>query len=213
MVVERSFKILAGVFVRVVLRAVLPRIIERWRRWLTARFPRDDADEDNNGRSTPGDTLEPGDVLDHERYMRRTIEIAKGNPDAPFGCVIADAETGEVVAEGLNDAEKSPILHGETAAIIDLAEKRPDADPSRLVLYTTAEPCPMCSGAILWSGIPSVVLGTRLHTLKRLGHPHIDLSCEEVSDRSSFGGFEVVYGVLEDECDALFEDLARWERQ
>ncbi len=49
--------------------------------------------------------------------MRRAIEVAKVNPDAPFGCMIADAETDEVVAEGLNDAEKSPILHGETAAI------------------------------------------------------------------------------------------------
>ena len=141
--------------------------------------------------------------------MRRAIEIAHGNPDAPFGCVIADAQTGEILAEGLNDAEKSPILHGETAAIMNLVEKRPGADPSGLVLYTTAEPCPMCSGAILWSGIPSVVLGTRLGTLKRLGLPHIDLPGEEVSARCSFGDFEVVYGVLEAECDALFEDLAR----
>ena len=141
--------------------------------------------------------------------MRRAIEIARGNPDAPFGCVVSDSGTGEILAEGLNDAEKSPILHGETAAIMDLVEQRPDADPSGLVLYTTAEPCPMCSGAILWSGIPRVVLGTRLGTLKRLGHPHIDLPCGEVSGRCSFGDFEVVYGVLEDECDALFEALAR----
>ena len=141
--------------------------------------------------------------------MRRAIEIAHGNPDAPFGCVIADARTGGILAEGLNDAEKSPILHGETAAIMDLTEKHPDADPSGLVLYTTAEPCPMCSGAILWSGIPSVILGTRLSTLKNFGLPHIDLPGEEVSVRCSFGAFEVVYGVLEAECDALFEDLAR----
>ena len=147
--------------------------------------------------------------MDHERYMRRAIEIARGNPDAPFGCVIADAETGEILVEGLNDAEKSPILHGETAAVIDLFDGRPDADPSDLILYTTAEPCPMCSGAILWSGIPRVVLGTRLETLKRLGRPLIDLPCEEVSRRASFGGFEVTYGVLEAECDALFEEMAR----
>ena len=141
--------------------------------------------------------------------MRRAIEIAHGNPDAPFGCVIADTRTGGILAEGLNDAEKSPILHGETAAIMDLVEKRPDRDPSGLVLYTTAEPCPMCSGAILWSGISRVVLGTRIDTLKNLGLPHIDLPGEEVSARCSFGDFEVIYGVLETECDALFEDLAR----
>lgn len=147
--------------------------------------------------------------MDHERHMRRAIEIAHGNPDAPFGCVIVDTESGKILAEGLNDAEKSPILHGETAAVMDLFDRRPDADPSNLVLYTTAEPCPMCSGAILWSGIPRVVLGTRLETLKRLGRTLIDLPCEVVSRRASFGGFEVTYGVLEAECDALFEEMAR----
>ena len=147
--------------------------------------------------------------MDHERYMRRAVGIARGNPDAPFGCVIADGKTGEILAEGLNDAEKSPILHGETAAVTDLFDGRPDADPSDLVLYTTAEPCPMCSGAILWSGIRSVVLGTRLETLKRLGRPLVNLPCEEVSRRASFDGFEVTYGVLEAECDALFEKMTR----
>ena len=139
--------------------------------------------------------------------MRRAIEIAHGNPDAPFGCVIANGTSGEILAEGLNDADRSPILHGETAAIMDLIDKRPDVDPSNLILYTTAEPCPMCSGAILWSGIPRVVLGARIETLKRLGRPLIDVPCEEVSARASFGGFEVVYGVLEAECDALFKEM------
>ena len=147
--------------------------------------------------------------MDHERHMRRAIEKARGNPDAPFGCVIVEEATGGVLAEGLNDAEKSPILHGETAAVMDLFDRRPGVDPTGLVLYTTAEPCPMCSGAILWSGIPRVVLGTRLETIKGLGRPHIDLGCEEVSRLASFGGFEVTYGVLETECDALFEEMAR----
>ena len=140
--------------------------------------------------------------------MRRAIKIARRNPDALFGCVIAD-EHGEVLSEGLNDSERNPILHGETAAIMDLIEARPDVDRSLLTLYTTAEPCPMCAAAILWSDIPRVVLGSTIQTLKKLGLPHIDLPCEEVSHRCSFGGFEVVRGVLEAECDALFEAMAR----
>lgn len=140
--------------------------------------------------------------------MRRAIEIARHNPRAPFGCVIAD-ENGDVLAEGLNDAERSPILHGETAAIMALIEAKPDVNRSRLVLYTTAEPCPMCAGAILWSGISRVVLGSTIETLKKLGLPHIDLPCEEISRRCSFGGFEVIRGVLDAECDALFEAMVR----
>jgi tRNA(adenine34) deaminase len=93
--------------------------------------------------------------------------------------------------------------------VMNLFDGRPDVDTSNLVLYTTAEPCPMCSGAILWSGIPRVVLGTRLETLGGLGRPVIYLPCEEVSRRASFGGFGVTHGVLEGECDALFEEVAR----
>ena len=149
------------------------------------------------------------DNLDHERYMRRAVENARDNPDAPFGCVISDKETGEVLAEGLNKAEESPILHGEISAIMRLDEEHPGADRTRLVLYTTAEPCPMCSGAIVWSEMPHVVYGTSISTLKRLGLPQIDLRCEEIAARSSFGGFEATRGVLEEECDALFEEMDR----
>lgn len=147
--------------------------------------------------------------MDHEKYMRRAIEIAHGNPNAPFGCVIADRDTGEILAEGLNADDKNPILHGEMDAIMRLFDAHPDADPSGLVLYTTAEPCPMCSGAILWSGIRQVVLGASIQTIKKLGLPQIDLSCEEVSRRASFGGFEVTRGVLETECENLFAASVR----
>ncbi len=143
--------------------------------------------------------------------MRQAIEIARGNPDAPFGCVIADRETGEVLAEGLNDAEKNPILHGEIDAILNLAGAAPNADWTRLVLYTTAEPCPMCSGAILWCGILHLVFGTSIATLKRLDLPQVSLSCGEIARRaySSFAHPEITGGVLEGERDALFEEMAR----
>lgn len=146
--------------------------------------------------------------MDHERHMRRAIELARRSPYAPFGCVIAD-ESGTVVAEGVNDAERSPVLHGETAAIISLFERDPGADISTLTLYTTAEPCPMCSGAILWAGIPRVFHGSSIATLKRLGLDHIDLPCEEISRRCSFGSFEATGGLLEEECVSLFEEMAR----
>ncbi len=149
--------------------------------------------------------------MDHERYMRRAVEISRGNADAPFGCVIVDGETGEVVAEALNDAQRNPVLHGETAAIINLAEAHPGADRTRMTLYTTAEPCPMCAGAILWSGISRLVFGTSMETLKGLGRPQIGIPFREVADRASFDGPEVVGGVLEGECDALYEKLDRQE--
>jgi tRNA(adenine34) deaminase len=151
------------------------------------------------------------DAAAHERHMRRAIEIANGNLDAPFGTVIADKETDEILAEGLNDAGKNPILHGEIDAILNLAGTDLDVGWTRLVLYTTAEPCPMCSGAILWSGIPHVVFGTSIATLERLNLPQISLSCGEIARRasSSFAHPEITGGVLERECNVLFEEMAR----
>jgi tRNA(adenine34) deaminase len=94
---------------------------------------------------------------------------------------------------------------------LNLAGTDLDVGWTRLVLYTTAEPCPMCSGAILWSGIPHVVFGTSIATLERLNLPQISLSCGEIARRasSSFAHPEITGGVLERECDVLFEEMAR----
>ena len=139
--------------------------------------------------------------MSHEDLMRRAIEIAKGNPRAPFGTVIVDRADGRIVAEGLNRAEENPIWHGEMDALRALDAS---ADRSRLVLYTTAEPCPMCQAAILWSEIGEVVYGTSITTLIALGWPQIVLRAEEVATRANFAACTLTAGVLEAECDELF---------
>ena len=49
-----------------------------------------------------------------------------------------------------------------------------------------------------------------MNTLKRLGLPQIDLPAEQVARRSTyFGGFGITGGVLENECDAFFKEMAR----
>ena len=62
-------------------------------------------------------------------------------PDVPFGALIVDRRTGEVVAEGWNKSSTNPTWHGEIDAINRLAELQPEFDGNQLVLYTTAEPC------------------------------------------------------------------------
>lgn len=139
--------------------------------------------------------------MSHDDLMRRAIEIAKGNPRAPFGTVIVDRADGRIVAEGLNRAQENPIWHGEIDALRALDAS---ADRSRLVLYTTAEPCPMCQAAILWSEIGEVVYGTSITTLIALGWPQIVLRAEEVATRANFAACTLTGGVLEAECDELF---------
>jgi len=63
----------------------------------------------------------------------------------------------------------------------------------------------MCQGAILWAGIPEVVFGTSIRTLAQLGWNQIDISAEEVARRTPFSACVLMGGILEDECDAIFQ--------
>jgi len=142
---------------------------------------------------------------DHERYMRQAITLAANVPDLPFGAVIVDGDNGTVLAEGWNKTSLNPTWHGEIDALNQLAATGITVEDKRLVLYTTAEPCPMCQAAALWSGIEMVVFGTSIRTLQRLGWRQIDILAEEVIRRSPAWTCTVIGGILERECDALFQ--------
>jgi tRNA(Arg) A34 adenosine deaminase TadA len=147
----------------------------------------------------------------HQEYMQRAIELARRNPAAPFGALLVDSQSGQVVAEGLNRWQENPFWHGEIDAINRCAREYPEIDWSVLRLYTTAEPCCMCQGAVLWAGIPEVVFGTSIRTLQRLGWKQIDILAKEVAKRAGFARCTLIGGVLESDCDALFRAALRHE--
>ena len=141
--------------------------------------------------------------LDHDAHMQKAIELAQQNPQAPFGSVLVDRRTGKVVASGVNQSSDNPTLHGEIAVISDYA-RQGKTDWNQLTLYTTAEPCCMCQGAILWSGIREVAFGTSISTLTSLGWKQIEIAASEVVARSWDPDVLIVGGVRAAECDALF---------
>ncbi len=67
----------------------------------------------------------------------------------------------------------------------------------------------MCQSAILWCGIPETIFGTSIDTLTLIGYRQIEISAEEVIRRSWAAAATVTGGVLEAECDALFEQHRR----
>ena len=117
----------------------------------------------------------PFPELSHATFMRRAIAQAKEVPLLPFGAVLVQGATGDVLAEGHNRSALSPTFHGEIDVINRLAADRPKVDWTSLVLYTTAEPCPMCQSAIEWAGIPLVVYGSSIPFLQSLGWWQIDI--------------------------------------
>jgi tRNA(Arg) A34 adenosine deaminase TadA len=78
---------------------------------------------------------------------------------------------------------------------------------AKATLYSSAEPCAMCAGAIYWAGIGRVVYGLSEHRLREVigHHPEnltLDLPCREIF-ASGQRTIEVVGPLLEDEGEAL----------
>ena len=148
----------------------------------------------------------PETVADHDddRYIRRAIELAANVPKYPFGTLLVDQKRAKVIAEGWNRSALNPTWHGEMDAINKCAASNPKIDWTSLTLYTTAEPCAMCQGAVAWTGISRVVFGSSIPFLKTLNWWAIDIRAEELARRSQFHTCTVVGGVLEEECNKLF---------
>jgi tRNA(Arg) A34 adenosine deaminase TadA len=149
---------------------------------------------------TANGLVEPDDA----RYMQRAIRLAANNPKAPFGALLVDGEKGVVVAEGWNRSISNPTWHGEMDAINKCAANQAKIDWTRLTIYTTAEPCAMCQGAVAWAGIKRVVFGSSIPFLKSLNWWAIDIRAEELARLAAFRQCTVVGGVLEEECNKLF---------
>ncbi len=98
-----------------------------------------------------------------DSYMQEAIKEAYDGINAgdggPFGCVIV--KDGKIIGRGHNRVllKKDPTCHGEVEAIRDACRKAGTHDLSGSILYTTAEPCPMCLGASLWANISEVRYG------------------------------------------------------
>jgi len=140
----------------------------------------------------------------HERYMRRAIVLAGNNPKYPFGALLVDTARDSIVGEGWNRSALNPTWHGEIDAINQCATRYPVIDWTKLTLYTTAEPCPMCQSAASWAGISEVVFGSSIPFLKSLHWNQIDIRAEEVARRTPFRKCRIIGGVMERECNALF---------
>jgi len=144
--------------------------------------------------------------LDHQHYMRLAIEEANKVPDCPFGAVIINARTKEVVSRGRVRKDKNPTWHGEMTAIFNCPEGA-DFPWHNMCLYTTGESCPMCQAAIVWTRMPLVVYGSSIPFLQTCGFGQINIRAQKIVDAAIFdyGNCTILGGILEKECDALFE--------
>ena len=147
-------------------------------------------------------------------HLRRAIGLAARSRAAgnhPFGALIVGAN-GEVLAEAVNRAvpgKGDATGHAELEAVRAASAAHPPERLRTATIYTSAEPCAMCAGAIYWAGIGRVVYGlseTRLLALTGAHpeNPTLALPCREVFARGQ-RATEVVGPLIEDEAAAVHE--------
>ena len=107
------------------------------------------------------------------KYMKRANELAKysmdNNKGGCFGSVIV--KDGVIVGEGYNTvtSDNDPTRHGEINAIKNTCKNMSTFDLSGCELYTSAYPCPMCLGAIMWANIKTVYYGATAQDTRNIG--------------------------------------------
>jgi tRNA(Arg) A34 adenosine deaminase TadA len=150
-----------------------------------------------------------------EDRMRLAIAVSRMNVEkdtgGPFGAAIFESDTGRVVAVGMNSVVRlsNCTLHGEMVAFM-MANQRVGSfslnSPGlpKHELYTSCEPCAMCLGATLWSGVHRVVYGAAREDASLLNFeegPVFPESYKYLEDR----GITIVRNVLRDEARAVLE--------
>lgn len=160
----------------------------------------------------PAPVLRPYD----EALLRQSFAAARRareGGDHPFGSVLAD-RNGKVLMEqgnGYSSEGGDRTAHAERI-LASRAAKAFDIETLQgCTLYTSAEPCAMCSGAIYWAGIGRVVFGQTERDLKaQTGaheeNPTLDLPCHIVFDAGQ-RPTEIVGPLLEAEAAQLQADF------
>lgn len=145
----------------------------------------------------------------HESAMRAAIAMAGQNAAYPFGAVITNASSGTILAKGVNQTFQNPVLHGEMVCINNYVSQQGNKNWGECILYTTGEPCPMCMSALIWTGIGGVVYGSSMQSIKNSGIDIFIFSAQDINKGNNSSQTQVLGGVLETECNALFMNRQR----
>lgn len=139
-----------------------------------------------------------------EYFMRMALqeaETAFERDEVPIGCVIVSNNRVIAKAHNLTEALNDVTAHAEMQAITSAANFLGGKYLKDCTMYVTLEPCVMCSGALAWSQISKVVIGSRD---EQRGFINKNLKLHPKT--------EIVTGVLDTECSLLVKEFFKSKR-
>jgi tRNA(Arg) A34 adenosine deaminase TadA len=145
--------------------------------------------------------------VDFEEMMRLAIEEARASRlegNKGYGAVVVLGH--EILARAHDTAitEHDPSRHAEVNAIRRAVQALGDSNLSGTILFSTCEPCPMCSALAVWVNLTAIVYGVSLEETARMGKARIRVGAKEIIEKSPVM-IEIIEGVLKNECRVLYE--------
>ena len=142
-----------------------------------------------------------------EKFMEEALQEARkaaAEGEVPIGAVIV--REGEIIARAHNKTEqdKDPTAHAEMLAIRKAAEYLGGWRLTGCSMFVTTEPCSMCAGAIVWSRIEKLYIGTMDPKAGACG------SLMNIPQDSRLNHYvEIETGLMREECSGLMKDFFR----
>lgn len=148
--------------------------------------------------------------------MESAIAMAReamASDNYPLGSVVERG--GVIISSAFTELHTScdPTAHAEVLAIRRAAAALKSRNLEGCILYTTLEPCPMCTSAAIWARMTAIVFGaTQLDGIEKANRSQgsnfswrqIDMRCSEVAKRAT-PGIEIHEGYLREQCLALLD--------
>jgi len=123
-------------------------------------------------------------------------ELAVKEGNAPFACVVTDAEGNIVMKEHDRVNELTdPTAHGEVNAIRKLCKQLNSLSLNEYTFFTTSEPCPTCMTCMIKAKVATVYYGAKTESTASLPIP-----AEEIAAKSKKYPITVTAGILADKC-------------
>lgn len=160
------------------------------------------------GTASPGAQPAPAATEADREYMARALELARQGDRtegaSPIGCVIV--LDGRVVAEGHNEVglRHDPTAHAEMVAIRRAGAALGREELRGATLYSTLQPCGMCTMASIWSHIDRVVYGAGREDVHQMYFEDRHLDTMNFIRDAYRKDMPVIEGVLRTECAALY---------
>lgn len=141
------------------------------------------------------------------RQAFRLAEQAYEEKEIPVGAVVV--HRGRVIGKGYNQTERlnDATAHAEMLAVSAACAHLGSKYLEDCTLYVTLEPCPMCTGALVWSKLPRLVFGAWDARAGACGS-QFNLA----SNRRLNHQIEVIQGILEIDCEWILKEFFRERR-